>query len=125
MWAVARYDFGLTHEEFGRLSLAQFAALWDRRSCDWKRSCYLQGIIASCIYNVHRTKDSDHIFSAQDFVPRPATESERDEIVWQLKKLPFQTMPEQERQQAKATWKEKLLALGRKDVDVILDSVFD
>src|ERR1051326_2867207 len=80
LWAVAVHDFGLTSEEFGRLTPGMFMALLDRRSAQFRRECYLAGLVASTILNVNRHSEKDRAWSPFDFVPTLQEDPERDQI---------------------------------------------
>ena len=79
MWAIARYDFGLTQEEFGRLTPGMFKALLSRKQARFREQLYLAGITASMVWNM-TPKKSDKALSPWDFVPDPEAETRRDEL---------------------------------------------
>lgn len=127
MWAVARYDFRLTDREFGELTLPQFWELWKRRSVEFRRNCYLHGITASAVYNVHRTEQKQHIFSPFDFsVPKSAEEEQRDEIIATLKKtsVPVLLQHPDRIPELKQNYINKLTEQGIRDPEEIVKEVF-
>jgi hypothetical protein len=126
MWAIAK-EWGFTDEEFGELSSAQFWTLWHRRSLSFQRECYLNGIIAACLLNVHRTSDQDRVFDAFDFVgkqSRTAAEAAEDAAAERLDAvvLHFRTalalLPPDKVQQAVTEIPHKLRKLGFSERDV-------
>lgn len=121
MWAVARYDFGLTDEEFGELTVPQFWLLWQRQQMTFRRDCYLAGIQASATYNVHRTEQKQRVFTAFDFVPQTADDAEKEDIVHLLTgwKSQLKASPAKVRE----VMREKIAEMGRNDADEILDRV--
>lgn len=124
MEAVARFDYGLSLEEFGRLTLPQFWRLWERRAAEFKRFCYLQGIPAAATYNAARTDQKQHIFSPHDFVPRSPEEAQREEIVMMLRAQWVELKPTQ-LEPARQAWRKKITEIGRDDVEDILAEIFD
>jgi hypothetical protein len=120
---MARYDFGLSDREFGRLTLAEFRGLWDRREIAFKRDCYLQGIVASAVYNSRRTDSSQDILTPFSFVPRPAEDCQHDEIVMTLRAELSVLTPEQI-PLARQKWFETLTQQKIPRVEEILLEVF-
>lgn len=123
MWAVARYDFGLTDEEFGKLTPTQFQLLWERRTANFRRQCYLHGITAAATYNVQRTDWKQETLSPMDFIPRSQAETEREAIVSFLTKLKG-TMPASKLSEAKQSYLLDLKQKGRADAEGIIAEVF-
>jgi hypothetical protein len=123
MQAVAFYDFRLTEEQFGRLTPLQFWALWDRRAAAFRQQCYLQGIVASAVFNSQRTDSKQHLFDCWDFVPRSRDEAQREEIVLMLRQQ-LNNIPADHQQAARRKWEEKLQEIGRADTEEILTQVF-
>lgn len=123
MWAVARYDFGLSDEEFGKLTPPQFWRLWERRTVNFRRQCYLHGITAAATYNVRRTDWKQDVLSPMDFVPRSVSDSERDEYISHLTKLK-DTMPASKLPEAKQAYLRTLQEKGRQDAEEIIAEVF-
>ncbi len=71
---MARYDLGLTWEEFGELTPTMFNALCKRRNIKMKHERFANALTAAAVYNVNRAGDSE-ILTAYDFV-RDAKDSE-------------------------------------------------
>lgn len=71
LWAIARYDLGITsYDEFGRLTLAQFEALLDRKMEEHRRSMLCAGVVASTVANSAPFGDPKRkAISPMDFVP--------------------------------------------------------
>lgn len=70
MWSIAVYDYGLTTEQFKRLTPAQFYALSKRYDANKKQQDYGFGIVASVIANCNRNPDKQKKpFTPEDFVP--------------------------------------------------------
>jgi hypothetical protein len=74
LWAIARYDLGIGLGEFGELTLAQFEALLDRHHEAHRRRMAAAGVVAAAVYNSQRTKDSDPLVNAVDFIPASLSE---------------------------------------------------
>lgn len=123
---MARYDFGLSQEEFGKLTPGMFAALLKRKAVEFNTQLYLAGLTASMIFNRSRTKDTDPILTAFDFVPETNGE---DPKVAQLKQnlLSLFSMLRRGEQDILAIREKKikeLTAMGYEDVQAIFDEVF-
>lgn len=65
---MARYDFGLTWEEFADLTPKMFQALCKRRNISIKYDRYANAITASAVYNTSRAKAEDPVIHPFDFV---------------------------------------------------------
>jgi len=137
--------------------LANFWLLWERKQVAFNRSCYLAGIVASSVYNVHRVNDKQHFFEPIEFVPRPQEDAKREEIIMCLCKAKNELLRDSENavrrkiqvtrmsgqqvnaqeiaearrkevskclEMARTTQRERLTALGRNDVEEILERVF-
>lgn len=120
---MARYDFGLTDSEFGKLTPTQFWALWERRAANFKRQSYLHGLTAASVYNVHRTDEKQHVFSPFDFIGKSSEATEVDEIITTFKRIKADLSTSQ-LPEAKQAWIKKLLELGRTDVHEIIAEIF-
>lgn len=70
LWALARYDFGLTDAEFWRLSWARFLALLDRLVDARRRADYRAGLITAAIHNLVPRK-SGRLAKPEDFFDLP------------------------------------------------------
>ncbi len=70
MWAIGRFDLGLTDRQFGELTPAMFEALLLRKHEDHKRRCFYAGLTAAAVYNANpfRGKDAKAV-SPLDFRP--------------------------------------------------------
>lgn len=79
LWAIARYDLGLSWEEFEELTPAMFRALCKRRSIRFKHERYAHALTASLIYNVNREKDAPAL-GPFDFVRDEASQRKKDEL---------------------------------------------
>lgn len=70
MWSIAIYDFGLTEEQFWRLTFRQFYALSKRHNHDLVRWDHHFGVVASTIANCNRDpKKKRDAWEPKDFVP--------------------------------------------------------
>jgi len=70
MWSIAVYDYGLTDEQFKRLTPIQFHYLGKRFDATKKHQDLGFGIVASTIANAHRDHSKQKKpFVAQDFMP--------------------------------------------------------
>ena len=68
MWAVGRYDLGLTEEEFWHLTPRQFAALMERHEEAQEWEDYRAGVVACTIVNMLKTKGGK-TYKPEDFMP--------------------------------------------------------
>jgi hypothetical protein len=68
LWAFARYDLGLSFEEFEELTPGMFKALAKRRNIRIKYERFANAQTAAAVYNTLRTKDEDQVVEAMDFV---------------------------------------------------------
>lgn len=68
MWAVGRYDLGLTEEEFWGLTPRQYVALLERHEEAMEWEDYRMGVIASTIVNMLKAKGGK-TFKPEDFMP--------------------------------------------------------
>lgn len=90
---------------------------------EFKRSCYLQGIVAASVFNSARTSWEQDVFTPFNFVPRPAADCRHDEIVMALRSELQMFTPEQIPQARKA-WFEDLTRRNIPKVEQILLEVF-
>lgn len=65
---MARYDFGLSEEEFGELTPGEFSALCKRRNTRIRYERYANALTASAVYNCNRPNSDDPMVTAFDFV---------------------------------------------------------
>lgn len=68
MWALARYDLGLSWEEFEELTPGMFQALCKRRNIRIKYERYAHAMTTSAVYNVNRHSQDDPVITAFDFI---------------------------------------------------------
>jgi hypothetical protein len=68
LWALARYDLGLSWEEFEELTPAMFQALCKRRNVRIKYERLANALTASVVANVNRSKADDPIIQPFDFI---------------------------------------------------------
>ena len=74
-------DFGLSSDEFGRLTLREFDALVRRKSSRDDLESLRFGMIAAAVYNTMRRKKSDKVFKATDFIgKKKSIQSEKEMI---------------------------------------------
>lgn len=76
LWSWARYDFGLTWEEFEETTPGMFRELSKRRNTKIKYERYASAQAAAAVYNVNRSKREDPTVTAMDFV-RTEEQAER------------------------------------------------
>lgn len=87
--AVARYDLGLTEQEFWDLTPAQFDALNERHVLHKQMEDYRAGLIASILCNIHRQEGSEAMEPADFFTDLPRSKPRAmsgEEIMAHLKK---------------------------------------
>jgi hypothetical protein len=68
LWAIGRYDLGLSEEDFWELTFCKFHALCKRKQIDDKLLDFRSGVIACTIANVHR-KAGSKAYTPEDFMP--------------------------------------------------------
>jgi hypothetical protein len=125
---MAKFDFGITLEEFGRATPGMFMALMKRQNVEFRHNCYLAGITASIVANVNRANDEARIWTAIDFVPDRAKETRRDKLKSQIHAtfgamLEFNSSPEA-MDAARKTIIERLTKAGNEDVEEVFNEVF-
>lgn len=123
---MARYDFGLTTEEFGRTTPGMFMALMKRRAAEFKHDCYQTGTIASMLWNVNRKTKDDKVMSPFDFVPDEKRDEKREELKRNIHSL-FAMLgvnPHTNVKKLRRDTISKLTKAGHKDVEQIFDEVF-
>lgn len=86
MWAVARYDLGLTEQEFLDITPARFFALIDRHNSEKQEQDYRAGIIASNIVRVHASKEDSAKYGPGYFFP--SLRSEREVAATKVRSTP-------------------------------------
>lgn len=83
---MARYDFGLSLEEFAELTPGEFQALAKRRNTAIKYDRFANALTASAVYNTHRHNVDDPVISAMDFI-RDDDKAEKREKVLKAKRF--------------------------------------
>jgi hypothetical protein len=68
LWAIARYDLGLSWEEFEELTPGMLQALCKRRNIRIRYERYANAETAAAVYNVNRTSEETPVLTAFDFV---------------------------------------------------------
>ncbi len=71
---MARFDLGITLDEFWDLTPGMFQALCKRRNIAIRYDRYASALTASAVYNVHRGSADDPVVVAYDFI-RPEAEA--------------------------------------------------
>lgn len=125
LWAIARYDLGLSLAEFEDLTPAMFQALCKRRNLRFKMDRYANGLTAAAIYNVNRGSSDTPIIEPMDFVREPdpfreQTNAIRKTIKQVVGQLPVGTKPEQIAE-IRTRVISSLLRQGRKDAEQLFD----
>jgi hypothetical protein len=80
LWAIGRYDLGLSWEEFEELTPGMFQALCKRRNVRIKYERYAHGLTASAVYNVNRGSVEDPVVTGFDFVRDEASARNKEEM---------------------------------------------
>ena len=84
LWAIGRFDLGLSEQEFWRLTLRELAALLKRWRFDQERADWRAGMVASVIANIHRDrKRRSKPFTPQDFMPHQRRKKSGLQKTWQ------------------------------------------
>ena len=68
MWAIARYNFGLSWEDFADCTPKMYRALFNRYHISVRHLRYASALTTAAIYNSNRTKEDDPVVAAFDFV---------------------------------------------------------
>ena len=68
MWSIARYDLGLSFEEFEDCTPAMFNALCRRKRIRYKYERLAHALTASAVYNCNRASKDSPIIQPFDFV---------------------------------------------------------
>lgn len=58
IWSVARYDLGMSDDEFWRMTPREFGAVVKRRVFDIERQDYRAALICATLVNINRKKGS-------------------------------------------------------------------
>ena len=70
MWAIGRYDLRLTEDDFQRVSVRRFAALYDRFLSQKQHSDFMVGLLCSVTANFSMGKvPGSEPLQPDDFVP--------------------------------------------------------
>ena len=125
---MARYDFGMTTQEFGRTTPGMFAALIKRQSVRFRRECYLAGITAAMIANVNRQDEHAKVWNPFDFVPDRDRDVKRNKLREQIMSIirplmEFNSAPEA-LDKARAGIVSNLIKAGHEDVEEVFDEMF-
>jgi hypothetical protein len=84
VWAIARYDLGISEEEFWELSTDQFNALLKRHNLKQEREDSQIAMICAVIANIFRGKGKP--YKIKDFMPgKPKRKQTPEEMVEILK----------------------------------------
>jgi hypothetical protein len=67
-WSIAKYDLGLTENEFWKLTPEMFKALRKRQEVEFRKQCFVSAIVAADYRNAHRTESSQQVWSPLDYV---------------------------------------------------------
>jgi hypothetical protein len=125
---MARYDFGMTLEEFGKTTPGQFMALIKRQNNRFRRECYLAGVTASMIANVNRPDQKAKYWTPWDFVPDPERANKRNDLKSQIMKVFGAMMEFNASPSAMDSARERIVAKltkqGHTDVEEVFDEVF-
>lgn len=80
MWAIARFDLGLSDKEFGAITPAMLDALLRRKQAREQQEFLRTGIVAAAIINFSMSPPKEPV-SARDFVPDfDGTKEEKEEF---------------------------------------------
>jgi hypothetical protein len=125
LWAVARYDLGLSYEEFGEITPGMFHALCERKRIRYKYERLAHAITASAVYNVNRKQDSP-VIQPMDFIVEKTREQEELEEIKKVIKTAITAAPAGTSREVllkmKANVIKSLNARGRTDSEKVFDS---
>jgi hypothetical protein len=68
LWAIARYDLGLSFEEFEECTPTMFNALCKRKRIRYKYERLAHALTASAVYNCNRASKDSPIIQPFDFI---------------------------------------------------------
>ena len=77
LWAIGRYDLGLSDEDFGSLTPALFEALLIRRTAETKQDYLRSGIVAAAVINSSMAAPKEPVHPIE-FVPGETKPEEPD-----------------------------------------------
>jgi isopentenyl diphosphate isomerase/L-lactate dehydrogenase-like FMN-dependent dehydrogenase len=106
------------------------AALMQRKNVQHKHDCYIAGITASMVANVHRREEDDKIFGPYDFVPQPIEDAERDELKNNILSLfgivGYSKMAPEKIEKLRVSTVERLVKAGyeREDIEELFEETF-
>jgi len=130
LWAWAKYDFGLTWEEFEELTPLMFLALCKRRNVAIRYERYANAQTAAAVYNVNRHSADDPIVRPFDFVMTDEQAFERDQLLTikqffrsSISHVP-RDCPRSKFLEVRANCIRKLTQQGRMDAEQIFDSMY-
>lgn len=81
MWAIGRYDLGLSDDEFEECTPKMFQALCKRRNVRIKYDRFANAMTAAAIYNVNRSSENDPMVRAFDFVMTDEQAKQREQRI--------------------------------------------
>lgn len=127
---MARYDFGLSWEEFAECTPRMFQALAQRRNIRLRYERFAGAQAAAAVYNVHRAKESDPVLAAYDFVMDGDESAERERetrfrrhVTRAIGQLPIGTPREKVLEVRKRAIAD-LAAAGCEDAEAFVDGIF-
>jgi hypothetical protein len=75
LWATARFDLGLSDEDFGKLNFALFHALLKRKQAADREEFLRAGIVAAAVINFSMGAPNTPV-DPRDFVPKDPNEED-------------------------------------------------
>jgi len=130
LWAIAKYDLGLSIEEFEELTPGMFQALCKRRNVHIRYERFANALTASAVYNVNRSSVEDQVVEAFDFV-RDETQALQREELRKAKKFASRaigmlppTTPREKILEIRLKAIADLKASGRADAEKIMNDVW-
>jgi len=78
LWSFARWNLGLSEDEFLDLTMAQYNALGKRYAEREEWLDYRTGLICSVLANINRDPKKQKAFKPQDFMPQRKESKKQD-----------------------------------------------
>jgi hypothetical protein len=128
---MARFDLGLSIDEFWELTPGMFQALCKRRNISIKYDRYANALTASAIYNSNRASADDPVVTAFDFI-RPEEDAARLDKIRKGKQyakkaignLPMMTTTREKYLEARTRAIADLTASGYEDAEGLFNEVW-
>ncbi len=127
LWAIARFDLGLSWEEFEECTPAMFNALCKRKRIRYKYERLAHALTASAVYNCNRASKDSPIIQPFDFIRETDAAQEEVNVIKALIRKAIgdaPAMPREKLLRIRMNVLANLAKRGRTDGEQIFDSVW-